>query len=130
MSIRQLIIVCVLLTFVGQAFASVILPCPMEMKTVHTADGTKTSQASQQKNTCHHSTITNKDMGKDVTDKSHSDCCDSQCSCPMGSCLSVALTMKQLELEGNIQATEFTQILVVSVLPQYKSSLYRPPIYA
>ena len=97
---------------------------------MQTPDGAKTSQASQQKNTCHHSPITNKDMGKDVTGKSHSDCCDSQCNCPMGSCLSVALTMKQLEFEGNIQATEFTQILVVSVLPQYKSSLYRPPIYA
>ena len=130
MSIRQLIIMCVLLTFVGQAFASVILPCPMETNTMQAIDDAQTLMASHQKKSCHHSPITNKNIGNDVTDTSQSDCCDSQCNCPSGSCLSVALTMKQLELKGIVQTTELTLIPIVNVLPQYKSSLYRPPMHA
>lgn len=93
-------------------------------------DDAQTSMASHQKKPCQNSPITNKDIGNDVTDDNQPDCCDSQCNCPVGSCLSVALTMKQLELKGIIQATEFTHVPVVNVLTQYKSSLYRPPIHA
>jgi hypothetical protein len=127
-SIKPITLMLILLTFVSQAFASVILPCAMEMQTTQ---GLSHSPVPGKHDACDSSKERLSQTSQvDGHPNSHADCCDSQCHCPMGSCLSVALSMSYVSLASEIQASCLMPESVASLLPQHKLSLYRPPILA
>jgi hypothetical protein len=117
----HLIMMFVLLTFVGQTFASVILPSNMPTMTSNTPsdNGSECHDASMQIS-----------MMIDITDNASDDCCAQTCHCPVGSCLSVALTMAMPTLKSEVTLFNSTAVLTLALMPQYRSSVYRPPIFA
>ena len=120
----QLIMMFVLLTFVSQAFASVNVSSHMSMSS--------TSMSSTAKNvSCDevtiHSVLTTQ---QDVANTDDCECCDHTCRCLVGSCFSVGLTMIMPSLKSDVQLFTYTHITTLSPTPQYRSSLYRPPIFA
>lgn len=109
----------VLLTFVGQAFASVVMSSNMPMKSTATL-------STENNNACHGM---NMQMGA-MNDNDCDNCCAQTCHCPVGSCLPVGLVMAMpiLKLETNLFSS--TAMSTFDPIPQYRSSLYRPPIFA
>ncbi|SQH76490.1 conserved protein of unknown function [Shewanella benthica] len=125
---KGIILMLMLLTFVGQAYASVIMPYSMSM-------GMSTSTVSQ--HTMEMSTDSMQDsdsahsgMSHTMTNDEQQDCCNSVCNCAMGSCFSVALTMAMPGLDITTYPLLKMSVLKMTTLNQYPSSLYRPPIFA
>jgi len=119
----HLIMMFVLLTFVGQTFASVILPCFMPMTTSNmTVDKSNGSAC--------HDTHLQMSRIAESNDNMSDDCCDQTCYCPVGSCLSVALTMAMPTLKSEVSLVNAATMFTSAPMPQYRSSLYRPPIFA
>lgn len=122
-----------LLTFVGQAYASVIMPYSMSMdmststmsQNSMSQDTMEMSQDSMQDPDSAHS-----GMSHTMTNDEHQDCCKSVCNCAMGSCFSVALTMALPELDITTHPLLKMSVFKMTTLNQYPSSLYRPPILA
>ncbi|UJF20880.1 hypothetical protein [Shewanella sp. OMA3-2] len=118
----HLIMMFVLLTFVGQTFASVILPCFMPMTTSNIAADKGNGSA------CHETNM-QMNMMAESNDNISDDCCDQTCHCPVGSCLSVALTMAMPTLKSEVSLFNATTMFTSAIMPQHRSSLYRPPIF-
>jgi hypothetical protein len=117
----HLIMMFVLLTFVGQTFASVILPGNMPMSSMTTSN-----MPVDNGNACH-------DVSMQVamtSDNADDDCCAQACHCTVGSCLSVGLTMAMPTLKSYVNLFNSTAMFTSALMPQYRSSLYRPPIFA
>ncbi|NRB24866.1 MAG: hypothetical protein HRU42_14560 [Shewanella sp.] len=143
---KGIILVWVLLAFVGQAYASVIMPYSMGAL----------SSSSMSQNGMPHSSMSKGDRSTSISEKaieisldtrqnndsthsdsSHSmindeqeDCCKSVCNCGMGSCFSVALTMALPGLDITTHPLLKMSVFKMTTLNQYPSSLYRPPIFA
>lgn len=115
------IIVLVLLTFVGQAFASVILPCQMQMNSMTDTNIAATSSS------CHNTSELSNAMQLEMDT---SDCCDTTCHCPAGSCQSVGISMVLPLLKLEKKLIEFFLMPPSQLMSQHKSSLYRPPMFA
>ena len=144
---KGIILMLMLLTFVGQAYASVIMPYSMSM-------GMSTSTMSQ--NGMSHSSMSegvmltsmsnntmemsldsmqghdsaHSGMSHTMTNDEQQDCCKSVCNCAMGSCFSVALTMALPGLDITAHPLLKMSVFKMTTLNQYPSSLYRPPILA
>jgi hypothetical protein len=72
----------------------------------------------------------NMDMNMDMNDGADDSCCAQACHCPVGSCLSVALTMAMPTLKSEVSLVNSATMFTSALMPQYRSSLYRPPIFA
>ncbi|HBF46619.1 MAG TPA: hypothetical protein DDW91_09185 [Shewanella frigidimarina] len=120
----HLIMMFVLLTFVGQAFASVIMSANMPMSSM-----TKSTLSTDNNNDCHDMNMLKNAMNN-MTDNESDNCCAQTCHCPVGSCLSVALTMAMPTLKSEVSLVNSATMFTSALMPQYFSSLYRPPIFA
>ena len=69
-------------------------------------------------------------MNMDMNDGADDSCCAQACHCPVGSCLSVALTMAMPTLKSEVSLVNSATMFTSALMPQYFSSLYRPPIFA
>ncbi|PHQ74934.1 MAG: hypothetical protein COB74_05725 [Shewanella sp.] len=137
-----------LLTFVGQAYASVIMPYSMSMgmststmsqhsMSQHSMSQHSMSQHSMSQDTMEMSQDSMQDpdsahsgMSHSMTNDEQQDCCKSVCNCAMGSCFSVALTMALPGLDITTHPLLKMSVFKMTTLNQYPSSLYRPPILA
>lgn len=130
---KGIILMLMLLTFVGQAYASVIMPYSMSM-------GMSTSTMSQNSMSQHTMEMSqdsmqdpdsaHSGMSHTMTNDEQQDCCKSVCNCAMGSCFSVALTMALPGLDITTHPLLKMSVFKMTTLNQYPSSLYRPPILA
>ncbi|MGI1998850.1 hypothetical protein, partial [Shewanella frigidimarina] len=106
----HLIMMFVLLTFVGQAFASVIMSANMPMSSMTTS-----TLSTDNNNACHDMNM-QKNAMNNMSDNESDNCCAQACHCPVGSCLSVALTMAMPTLKSEVSlvnsATMFTSALM------------------
>lgn len=118
----HLIMMFVLLTFVGQTFASVIMPGTMPMSSMTTSN-----MPAENGKACHDASM---QMNMDMNDGADDNCCAQACHCPVGSCLSVALTMAMPTLKSDVSLVSSATMLTSALISQYRSSLYRPPIFA
>jgi hypothetical protein len=124
----HLIMMFVLLTFVGQTFASVIMPGTMPMNSMTTSN-----MPAENGKACHDASMQmnmNMNMNMDMSDGADDSCCAQACHCPVGSCLSVALTMAMPTLKSEVNLVNAATMFTSALMPQYRSSLYRPPIFA
>ncbi|MDD8060386.1 MULTISPECIES: hypothetical protein [Shewanella] len=124
----HLIMMFVLLTFVGQTFASVIMPGTMPMNSMTTSN-----MPAENGKACHDASMQmnmNMNMNMDMSDDADDSCCAQACHCPVGSCLSVALTMAMPTLKSEVSLVNAATMFTSALMPQYRSSLYRPPIFA
>ncbi len=127
MSFKQgkiIITLFMLLTFIGQALAYNVVPCtmhdpaPQMSVEMSMSDGQAISMQSGHKQ--HSSSHSHETMAQDD--------CQNTCCCPMGSCVSVALsseTSRINELSINSVKISLGNNLLLS---RYPASLYRPPI--
>ncbi|MCU8037567.1 hypothetical protein L5M37_03530 [Shewanella sp. SM69] len=120
----HLIMMFVLLTFVGQTFASVIMPGTMPMNSMTTSN-----MPAENGKACHDASM-QMNMNMDMSDGADDSCCAQTCHCPVGSCLSVALTMAMPTLKSEVNLVNAATMFTSALMPQYRSSLYRPPIFA
>ncbi|AQS36396.1 hypothetical protein Sps_01227 [Shewanella psychrophila] len=144
---KGVILMLMLLTFVGQAYASVIMPYSMSMSMSQngmTHSSTIQGQmlhSNMSEDVILTSTSSKATMGLDSAQSSlsqtmisdgheHQDCCKSVCNCAMGSCSSVALTMALPVFDTTTHPLLKMSVFTVSTLNQFPSSLYRPPIFA
>lgn len=118
----HLIMMFVLLTFVGQTFASVIMPGTMPMNSMTTSN-----MPAENGKACHDASM---QMNMDMNDGADDNCCAQACHCPVGSCLSIALTMAMPTLKSEVSLVNSATMFTSALMPQYFSSLYRPPIFA
>ncbi|MBB1323800.1 MULTISPECIES: hypothetical protein [unclassified Shewanella] len=123
---RIITVMLILMTFVSQAFASVILPCPSDMNSMLSKSNPVNTAAT---NACHHQLTSDADAVKTST-ADIPDCCDNQCDCPIGTCFSIALEMKIVQSVTISSLSSFISGLTQNTTPQYNSSLYRPPIFS
>jgi hypothetical protein len=123
---RIITVMLILMTFVNQAFASVILPCPSDMNSMLSKSNPVNIAAT---NACHHQLTSDVDTVKTST-TDIPDCCDSQCDCPIGTCFSIALEMDTFQSVTISSLSHFISGLTQNTTPQYNSSLYRPPIFS
>ena len=120
----HLMMMFVLLTFVGQTFASVIMPGTMPMNSMTTSN-----MPAENGKACHDASM-QMNMNMDMSDGADDSCCAQACHCPVGSCLSVALTMAMPTLKSEVNLVNAATMFTSALMPQYRSSLYRPPIFA
>jgi hypothetical protein len=128
----RLIMMFVLLTFVGQTFASVILPGNMPMSSMTTSNmpvdnGKSCHDASMQMNMM---TDINDNMDDNMDDNKDDSCCAQACHCTVGSCLSVGLMMAMPTLKSEVTLFYSTAMFTSALITHFRSSLYRPPIFA
>ena len=124
----HLIMMFVLLTFVGQTFASVIMPGTMSMSSMSSMSSMTTSNMpAENGKACHDASM---QMNMDMNDGADDNCCAQACHCPVGSCLSIALTMAMPTLKSEVSLVNSATMFTSALMPQYFSSLYRPPIFA
>ena len=119
MKSKFIIVMMLLLTFIGQATVAVAMPCP-EMEATHHAMAVDMPMATDM-------LMVNRDLAVDNHEQSMADCCDPQCQCPMGGCLSASLVaapqVNALALLGeSISERAFPAI------SQPPGSPYYPPI--
>ena len=126
----HLIMMFVLLTFVGQTFASVIMPGTMSMSSMSSMSSMTTSNMPAENGKACHDASMQMNMNMDMNDGADDSCCAQACHCPVGSCLSVALTMAMPTLKSEVSLVNSATMFTSALMPQYFSSLYRPPIFA
>ncbi|NQZ07863.1 MAG: hypothetical protein HRT35_11940 [Algicola sp.] len=107
LKIKSLMVVLMLLVFVGQATASAVMPCEMDAQT----------------------SIGSMMMDHDMSDMASGDmnCCDQDCSCPMGSCVSAVFINTPVLIEPELNSQKIVQYSTQGLI-QTLTSLYRPPI--
>lgn len=111
-----------LLTFFGQAVASVTVSCSHEM----TMDMSTMSHDNMADAISH----TNMMLESDQQDSSQDylmDCCQEQCKCPMSGCVSLSLLL-DIRYNADIIAEQKISLLSLVHQSQINASLYRPPI--
>ncbi|MCL1124298.1 hypothetical protein [Shewanella surugensis] len=127
--IRQLIIVVLmLLALVSQALASAIVPCAMNMTAAMPTPIVMSNALTPSIKVA----ASVADSGVTVQAYCHENesqmSAEAQCHCELGSCVSAALNMALPVLISLSQGVQPTFILPSQVKPQYRASLYRPPI--
>lgn len=116
------IIALILLTFLGQAVASVAMSCSHQMA----MDMSTMSHGNMDDAISH----TNMMLESDKQDSSQGylmDCCQEQCKCPMSGCVSLSLLKDTRFYAGVIAEQKISQLALVHQ-SQINTSLYRPPI--
>lgn len=122
---RSLLVLLMLLTLVGQALATAVLPHCIHRNNNNPPLGTgivtvlQAEHAKMDKNSGCHSTVKADEQGH----------CQQDCRCLMGSCQSTAVPMTLAFGELAATAQEISPPIVL-VNSQAPSSLYRPPILA
>lgn len=115
---HSVVIVMMLLTFMGQALSS-ITPCDMSEHQIMMSSSMNHDMASM-----------DHEMGSMTHDKMDMECCDTDCQCPTGACVSFVL----LPMSGYLQHSNLDVERIQSPeqpLSSYQhKSLYRPPIFA
>lgn len=110
--------------FVSQSFASNLMPCEsMEHSSsqsmLHTQLGMQDSEQNMQHAGMSH------DMSTDMT----MDCCDQDCACPVGACVSFAvLNSLSQEIVQNHSAKVLLPLS--TILDPFQIPLNKPPIYS
>ena len=111
-----------LLTFLGQAVASVTMSCSHEMAMdMSTMSHDKMTDARSH---------TNMMLSSEKPDSSQDylmDCCQEQCKCPMSGCVSLSLLL-DIRFNADIIAEQKISLLALVHQSQINTSLYRPPI--
>ncbi len=120
---KIVVILFMLVAFIGQAMASITVPC------AHESMNTNMSMMT-------HEAMTNMDHAMMIDSAEQTadentlmDCCQEQCKCPMNGCISLSLLVNvNLSFNyGVITQQKISQLLSLHQ-PQVNSSLYRPPI--
>jgi len=108
------LIILVLLMFVGQVVSAPLLNC---------------SSAQMDSHSMSMMDMSSHDMSDMLESNQAMDCCDSDCECPSGMCVSIALYFSS-STEANF-SNDSNQIDISSqkVNKQAISSIYRPPIF-
>lgn len=118
------IIALMLVTFFGQALASVTMSCTHEMimdmeLSMMTHDNMSDAAS--------HARMMIESDDQSSGDNSSMDCCQEQCKCPMNGCVSPSLLSDTRFKSGVISEQKISQLPLIHQL-QINSSLYRPPI--
>lgn len=111
-----------LLVFVGQAMASAVMPCQMDMQNQShhmVMDGLNDLEP-----VLHHG-VDSSDIAS-MTDSSG--CIESDCYCPMGGCASTMLLTASHLTDASPSSSQKINHSLLLVINQIPSSLYRPPI--
>jgi len=119
MKSKLILVIMMLLTFVGQATMAAAMPCP-EM------------EAGQHDMTAQmhgHMMSSMAKMGMDSHGQSMSDCCDPECQCPLGGCLSASLVASP-QINSLALLSESIRDRVCMAISQPPNSPYYPPIFA
>lgn len=111
-----------LLTFLGQAVASVTMSCSHEM----TMDMSTMSHDNMADAISHTDMMLESDK-QDSSQDYLMDCCQEQCKCPMSGCVSLSLLL-DIRFNADIIAEQKISLLPLLHQSQVNASLYRPPI--
>ena len=109
-----------LLTFIGQAVASVSMSCSHEMNM-------ELSMMSHDNMTDIHASMMQESIKQESSQDYLMDCCQEQCKCPMSGCVSLSLLLDTHLNPGVITDQKIIQLPLVHQ-SQINASLYRPPI--
>jgi len=121
---KILVILLMLVAFIGQAMASITVPC------AHESMNTNMSMMAHEDM----SNMNHTDMMSDGTEQADNqtttmDCCQEQCKCPMNGCISISLFVNvNLGFNYGVIAQQKISQLPSLHQPQVNTSLYRPPI--
>jgi len=111
--VKLILITFILLATFGQAVASSVMSCTMDMQ-------------SQSQNMDHamHQMAGDMDMKMNASDEA---CCEQECRCTIGSCFSLALTADAStdSIDSSLVKLNYASLMMTGQSP---SSLYRPPI--
>ena len=118
---KVIIVVAMLLTFIGQAFAYTTMSCDMasdshEMPMAH-AMMNDTAMMDSSEN--EHSLMMKSQM---------SECCDVDCSCPANACASILIVSTESITSNVISSLDKISYNNFSLPQSHNKSLYRPPI--
>lgn len=121
---KIVIIALMLVTFVGQALASVTMSCSHEM----TMDMEQSMMADDNMpDTAIHASMMRKNAKQNSGQNSLMDCCQEQCKCPMNGCVSLSLLLDTRFNTDVIAEKKIAQLPLIHQ-SQINASLYRPPI--
>ena len=114
-----------LLIFISQSIVASVIPCSMKSSMDSSMESSMTSSTSQNEidHSQHHMPMDN--SSSDLLSSEMN--CQSDCQCPMTSCLSVLVSTSLVLQSANIPRTNFPALHNTEILSRL-SSLYRPPI--
>lgn len=118
-----IIITLMLLTFIGQAFASASISCNHDMAMEYSMEAN-----SNMPNTTDHTRMM---LDSEESANSQSmlmDCCQEECKCPMSGCVSVSLLFSHVHFNAGVITQQKIVQLPLVLQSQINTSLYRPPI--
>ncbi len=111
-----------LMTFLGQAFASATMYCTHEMTMeLSMMDHDNMSD------TASHASMMSESRDEGSSESGVMDCCQEQCKCPMSGCISISLLFDTGFSAGIIAEQKIAQLPLIHQ-SQINTSLYRPPI--
>jgi len=114
-----------LLTFVGQAFASATLSCNHDM----VMDQSMSMMANNNMaDTTNHTPMMLEKREQASSQHALMDCCQEECKCPMSGCISVSLLFNNIHFDAEITVQQKIAQLPLILQSQINVSLYRPPI--
>lgn len=108
-----------LLTFIGQATLAVAMPCS-EMEESHHAMAAQMADHKTQ-------SMMHMDMAMDSHEQGMADCCDPECQCPMGGCLSASLAASP-QVNCLALLSESIRDRAYPAISQPPNTPYYPPI--
>ena len=120
-----IIITLMLLTFIGQAFASASISCNHDMAM---EPESSVASNSNMPNTTDHTRMM---LDSEESANSQSmlmDCCQEECKCPMSGCVSVSLLFSHVHFNAGVITQQKIVQLPLVLQSQINTSLYRPPI--
>ncbi|WDE05817.1 hypothetical protein SG34_002450 [Thalassomonas viridans] len=118
---KLILVIMLLLTFIGQATQAVAMPCA-EMEAGHHAMAAEMPMANMKV-----SNMANMEMQADSHGQNMADCCDPECECPMGGCVSASLVAAP-QINTLALLSESISDLALMAISQPPNSPYYPPI--
>lgn len=115
------VIALMLVTFLGQAFASSTMSCTHEMTME------MSMMANNMPDMASHASVMLKNSEQNNSLGALMDCCQEQCKCPMSGCISISLLLDTGFNAGIITEQKIAQLPLIHQ-SQINTSLYRPPI--
>ncbi|WP_281561035.1 hypothetical protein [Thalassomonas sp. RHCl1] len=115
MKSKLIIVTLLLLTLIGQATLAIAMPCS-EMETSHHAMSMDMDMP-----------MAHMDSAADSHEQMMSDCCDPECQCPMGGCLSASLAAAP-QVKSLALLSETLRERAFPAISQPPNSPYYPPI--
>ncbi len=122
---KIVVILLMLVAFIGQAMASVAVPCAHESM-MNTSMSMMTHESMTNMN---HAEMMSGSIEQSDNQATKMDCCQEQCKCPMNGCVSLSLFVNANPSfnYGAITQQKISQLPSLHQ-PQVNASLYRPPI--